>query len=477
LGEVTFLFCSIVFGLQAALFTVYSLLTMSAAWRTRLLPILFLLSAILCHAQDTEHPLLEKLSTGVLVKCLSDNGVCGAWNVSTNGYEVSAELARRGHVDQLIKNYGLTENENIRYGIEHAAYMAKSPGAAAYFRTLLSKNLDDGEDLYWPIKYLALRCDRNALRRFVDTEMNGNRFSVSSYELSTATTAIGKCRYRAGIPFLVNPSLRAASLNRVDAAEQSLKIFFPEAPAFHDLYQMQRWYCRKAATAGYAVDCRGIGPDVPFVGCSSDGQLGPRPARTKVPNDLPDDPSGQLAYYQAEEGPGILAPKGWHCFGTYGSNGSSLYISPDAVSAEQFFHDEPKWRGLRGYGIQITALIGDTSGRFEVAKLVARVFPKHRDYVTRVVAEGLEPAKNFPTGPYLTDTLHYKSDTLVRFETPAQHRGLGTDSWFQTNDQPIHGSIQFNPVGDNEATAVYLRLPAAYDKLIPEILRAAQWHK
>ncbi|MFC6646944.1 hypothetical protein ACFQBQ_15435 [Granulicella cerasi] len=214
----------------------------------------------------------------------------------------------------------------------------------------------------------------------------------------------------------------------------------------------------------------------PFVGCPRDGQQGPQPAPVQRPRMIPDDPSGQLAWYQAEDGPGILAPKGWHCFGTYGSNGSSLYVSPDAITATEFFDSRPKWKGLTGYGIQITSLVGDTSGRFEVARLVARVFPKHRKYAQKVIAEVLEPATDFPFGPYPTDKLHYLSDHFVEYETPAHHRGLGTDSWLQPNDQPIRGLIQFNPTGDNEATALYVRLPAAYRKLVPSVLKSAVWN-
>ncbi len=34
--------------------------------------------------------------------------------------------------------------------------------------------------------------------------------------------------------------------------------------------------------------------------------------------------AARLAYYKAKNGFGILGPRGWHCFSTYGSNGSTL---------------------------------------------------------------------------------------------------------------------------------------------------------
>ena len=40
------------------------------------------------------------------------------------------------------------------------------------------------------------------------------------------------------------------------------------------------------------------------------------------------------------------------------------------------------WKGFTGPAIQLSASDGGTSGRFEVARVVARVFPAHRDYVS-----------------------------------------------------------------------------------------------
>ena len=42
----------------------------------------------------------------------------------------------------------------------------------------------------------------------------------------------------------------------------------------------------------------------------------------------------------------------------------------------------------RDPAIQLSYSIGDTSGRFEVARIVARVFPKYQGYVQHVIAEG-----------------------------------------------------------------------------------------
>ncbi|MDE1160966.1 MAG: hypothetical protein PW792_03350 [Acidobacteriaceae bacterium] len=209
----------------------------------------------------------------------------------------------------------------------------------------------------------------------------------------------------------------------------------------------------------------------PFVGCPSDGQTGSEPAPTRPTGIIPKDPSGQLAYYQAKGGPGILAPKGWHCFALEGSDGHQLFVRPEPISTSDYFNSKPRWRGITGYGIQVAEMLGDTSGRLAVAKTVARVFPKYRSYARSVIAEGIEPAKDFPFGPYPTDKLTYRSDTFVEFTTPPNTKGIGTDSWIHPNDQSIHGTIQFAPKGDHEMTAIYLRLPAQFENLIPLILK------
>ncbi|HWJ48062.1 MAG TPA: hypothetical protein VNS62_10435 [Candidatus Udaeobacter sp.] len=152
---------------------------------------------------------------------------------------------------------------------------------------------------------------------------------------------------------------------------------------------------------------------------------------------IPAEVAQRLAYYKAQEGVGVLAPKGWRCIETYGSNGATLYVSPDAINAADLF--SASWKGFSGPVIQISSVDGDTSGLFEVAKTIARVFPAHRAFVEGVIAEGIEPASSFPYGPYPADTLRYRRENIVEFRTPAQTEGLGTASRLQKNDSPICG--------------------------------------
>jgi hypothetical protein len=212
---------------------------------------------------------------------------------------------------------------------------------------------------------------------------------------------------------------------------------------------------------------------VPFIGCQSDGQVGPLEApkgASKVVQ-ISAQAAQQLAYYKAEQGYGVLAPRGWYCFGTYGSSGSSLYISPQPINATIVFSDN--WKGFSGPVIQVSAEDGDTSGRFGVARTIARVFPSHKAYVRKVIAEGIEPASDFPSGPYPKDQLIYKNKEIVEYQTPAQTDGLGTMSRLQKNTDPIRGvAILAGPEPDLVFLAA--RLPSGMNDLTSVIIQQTE---
>jgi hypothetical protein len=63
----------------------------------------------------------------------------------------------------------------------------------------------------------------------------------------------------------------------------------------------------------------------------------------------------------------------------------------------------------------VTQLSGETSGRFQVARVIARVFPTQKAFADGVIKEGIELASDFPFGPYPTDTLKYHGDVTVEF--------------------------------------------------------------
>ena len=179
---------------------------------------------------------------------------------------------------------------------------------------------------------------------------------------------------------------------------------------------------------------------VPFVGCESDGQVGPHQAPMGDAKELRMNAktASQLAFFKAEPGVGgVLGPRGWSCVGLYGSNGSILFVTPRPMRAKDLLRGDAG--PIDGPALQLTMSEGATSGRFAVARMIARVFPAERAYVQRVIQEGIRPASDFPFGPYPQDRLTYRGERVVEYETPARTEGLGSHSRLRANADPIRG--------------------------------------
>lgn len=219
-----------------------------------------------------------------------------------------------------------------------------------------------------------------------------------------------------------------------------------------------------------------VGVTAPFAGCVSDGQNGTlyAPSGDSQETTLPAATANRLAYYKAEFGPGVLAPRGWHCFSIYGSDGSILYVSPEAIDKDSFWFDangaRVEWKGFTGEAIQVAVSLGGTSGRFHAAKVIARVFPAYKAFADKVIAEGIEPASDFPFGPYPTDKLTYRGNNVVEFETAANSDGLGTNSNLLKNASPISG-VAVVTGEDTNLVQLSARVTPADADLIPAIVK------
>lgn len=215
---------------------------------------------------------------------------------------------------------------------------------------------------------------------------------------------------------------------------------------------------------------------IPFVGCKSDGQLGPQdaPSGKSVEFSIPAAVAQRLAYYKAASGVGVLAPRGWYCFGTYGSDGDALYVSPMPIKRDDIF--STKWKGFAGPVIEISYDYGGTSGRFAVAKVIAQVFPAHRNFVENVVADeqkvGL-PGTTFPNGPYKKDVLKHRGKNVVEFLTSPNSEGLGTHSWLQKNGDPIRG-VAILIGSEPDLIQLSVRLPSDIGDLTPFIIQQTE---
>ena len=209
---------------------------------------------------------------------------------------------------------------------------------------------------------------------------------------------------------------------------------------------------------------------LPFVSCKSDGQLGPRlgprasgPTPAVAPSLAP-----QLAYY-ASQSLGVVAPRGWHCFGLYGSDGATLFVTPQRHDANYFFGSENK---LTGSAVQLTLSLEGTSGRFLVARVAARLFPKYRAFVRRIIREGVESASDFPFGPFPHDFLTRRSNDDVEFMTPAMMDGIGAYSRLSKDADPIYGLAIMTKA--RNLVLLDVRTAREQRQLIPAIIEAAR---
>jgi hypothetical protein len=195
---------------------------------------------------------------------------------------------------------------------------------------------------------------------------------------------------------------------------------------------------------------------VPFVGCPSVGQAEDVEAPKGIDQVVHIDARAarRLAYYKASVAPGVLAPRGWNCSGSYGSAGEDLFaLAGDAT----------------GPGVQVEHLNADAVGRFGIAEVIARVFPSRRAFVQTMIDSGDTPAAGFTFGPYPKDKLIVQTGRLVQFQTPPHSEGLGTMSHFKANDDPIDGVAILE--GKNpDLLMLRVRLPHELDNLTSSII-------
>jgi len=227
-----------------------------------------------------------------------------------------------------------------------------------------------------------------------------------------------------------------------------------------------------APTYGHSpANSVGNGVSVPFVGCPSfgQGQVLEAPTGTSEPVAVGPQDGKALAYYKSANGITVLAPRGWYCQGASGSGGAALFLSPRPI-----VHSSSGWEGLGGAAIEVNDINGENSGRYEIAELVARVFPEYQSFARRV----WDLDSPLPSGPYAKDALTYRSKTVVDYTTPAQTEGLGNfHSWLGKNDLPIAGAaiLLMEPthhLGDApHLVLLSVRFPPNLSRLAPTIVR------
>lgn len=211
---------------------------------------------------------------------------------------------------------------------------------------------------------------------------------------------------------------------------------------------------------------------IPFIGCPSFGQIEvlEAPKGTSEPVPIREQDGQALAYYKSADGISVLAPRGWYCQGVSGSGGAALFLGPRLI-----VDSSSGWEGLGGAAMEVNDISGENSGRYEIAEVIARVFPAYRQFA-RQVWEYLDSP--LPSGPYPKDTLTYRGNTVVEYRTPARTEGLGNfHSWLGKNDLPIAGAAILlidspHPSGNvPHLLLLSVRFPRDLARLTPTIVR------
>lgn len=186
--------------------------------------------------------------------------------------------------------------------------------------------------------------------------------------------------------------------------------------------------------------------------------LGPveAPQGTALQLPIPAAAAARLACYKSMADIGVLAPRGWHCYFTYGSGGYSLLVSPDPID---------QVRDLPGAGIDLTFHNGMNSGRIEVAEVIARMFPSRLGFVTEVRALHELPESAFPVGPFAADRLTRRGQKVVEFMTSAGTDGLGTRSRLSKVSGGAISGVAILEEDVPNVLQLSLRLPAGMEAL------------
>lgn len=240
---------------------------------------------------------------------------------------------------------------------------------------------------------------------------------------------------------------------------------------------MRRFFVLACGTVLLSAAALAAPVDVPFVGCPSDGQMGPQPAPEGAPvaRDLDAETAAKLAFYSAEGDDGILAPRGWHCVSLYGSSGAFLLVSPHPITPDDVLSRITAT--YPGPLVQLSVNLGGTSGRWTVARLLARYFPERAAFVQSVVALdrslGLD-RQAYPTGPSPGETVLRRDKDWIETETKPGMQGLGTYSRLQPDGDPIYGAAKVLEYTDDDTLDVQniaVRLPPADSALTNAIVR------
>lgn len=219
---------------------------------------------------------------------------------------------------------------------------------------------------------------------------------------------------------------------------------------------------------------------VPFVGCKTEGQgEGAVPASADQLPRLPAVQAARLAYYGLVSGNGVLAPRGWDCWGFTADTGGSTIVLPQPLDPKKF------WSGklsIKGPFVIQSYTFGGTYGRFQVMDRGSRFFPEHPGlkrlrqtnfelFDDRAETPGAKPPP--APKPYPEKYLTRFSDTELSYRTAPGKAGIGTGGMIKPGVDAVIGAVRIDlyPGYDEiDLVDVSVRLSPDLADLTPVIL-------
>jgi len=182
---------------------------------------------------------IKKYSTKELLQYLSLKSINWQYERYQNDirFIIRDELVRRKQIAPLIKAFENPLDEDQQLIVAQALFYTDDNRIAPTFKKHISSEIND--TMYFCLNYLAKRGDKEALKILND---NYFQYGVSSFQWADTVQWFGKYKYRPAIPNLID-SLNAASLNLVDAAQESLEqIFDGPHPKFKTIEEMKNYF-------------------------------------------------------------------------------------------------------------------------------------------------------------------------------------------------------------------------------------------
>jgi hypothetical protein len=215
---------------------------------------------------------------------------------------------------------------------------------------------------------------------------------------------------------------------------------------------------------------------IPFVGCSgatATGEvLGP-PISKPLETDIPANIASHLAIYVSDD-MAVLGPRGWDCFLLVGNSSMELDVVPPGILPADPTKVMPNPMNTSYANAGIMASEWNLGGNYDA---LGGYFPK---LCVRYQNNSCEPNIFVQPMPrYPADTIVAKNESVVEYETPPGHQGLGYGSWDGDDtaatppNLPTYGLLAFDPDGPADAGGIIflaVRLPKGIEDLHTTII-------